>query len=98
MMMKRMIQTATIASMAALGLSLSACGDSKAENEIEKQAKAIDRSAEADADLMEAQAEGAPNENAVDAQADALRNEGEATKDHLLNLADELHKDNKANK
>ncbi len=95
-MMKR-IHLITAAALAAFGLSLSAC-ESKAEKEVEKQAKAIDKSAEADADLMEAQALGSPDRNEVHEKAEALRNEGEATKDHLMNLADELHKDNKANK
>lgn len=73
------------------GLALSGC-DTRAQKEVDQQAKAIDKSYEAQADLTEAVAAGAPN--AVQAQAenkaDALRAEGEKTKDHLQAMAKEL--------
>jgi len=84
--MKKLI---AIAGAAALGAGLAAC-DSKAENEVEQVAEAIDESAEADADLLEATEAGGPNEEAAEAQADAIREEGEETKDHLENEADAM--------
>ncbi len=74
---------------AAAGLALAGC-DSKAENEVEEQATAIDEAYEADANLEEAMTEGGPDEKAGEARADALREEGEETKDRLEDEADEL--------
>ena len=81
------IRGAGIASLAALGLLTAGC-DSKAQKEIKEQAKAIDKSYDAQADLMEARAASAPNEAVVDARADVVRAQGEQIKDHLDNLAD----------
>ena len=84
-MTTRMIFTA----VAATGFALAGC-DSKAENEVEEQATAIDEAYEADADLEEAMTEGGPDEAAGEARADALREKGEDIKDHLEDEADEL--------
>jgi len=82
----------TIAGAAAL--SLSACSnDTPAENEVEKQAEAIDEAYEADARVEEAFAKGAPNEEQIRDRADALRKEGEQIKDDLKEQADELGRD-----
>ena len=75
--------------VAASGFALAGC-DSKAENEVEEQATAIDEAYEADADLEEAMTEGGPDEKAGEAKADALREEGEETKDKLEDEADEM--------
>ena len=74
-------------------LALVGC-DSAAENEVEQQAEAIDEQYEADAKATEAFAEGGTvaEEKAADAKADALRKEGEQTKDHLEDMADEMDK------
>jgi uncharacterized lipoprotein NlpE involved in copper resistance len=77
------------AAVAATGFALAGC-DSQAENEVEEQATAIDEAYEADADLEEAMTEGGPDEAAGEARADALREEGEETKDRLEDEADEL--------
>ncbi|OYW44743.1 MAG: hypothetical protein B7Z08_08225 [Sphingomonadales bacterium 32-68-7] len=78
-----------ITATAILGLALAGC-DSAAENEVEQTAEAIDESYEAEADLVEAQEAGGPNEAAAESQADALRAEGEEIKDTLEDEADEL--------
>ena len=75
------------AAMAAFALS--AC-DSQAQEEIDQQAKAIDKSYEAEAALTEAVAAGGPNEAAAHNKAEALRDTGEAMKDHLMAEADTL--------
>ncbi len=79
--------------VAAAGIMVSGC-QSKAQKEVDEQAKAIDKSYEAEADIKEAVAAGAPN--AVQAQAhneaDVLRNQGEDIKDHLQAEAKELKK------
>lgn len=77
--------------VAATGFALAGC-DSKAENEVEQQAKAIDESYEADADLEEAMTKGGPEEKAGEQRADAMREKGEQIKDHLEDEADELDK------
>lgn len=74
----------------ALGLLTASCGDSQAEKEVDKQAEAIDKSYEAQADVVEALGEGAPDEKAAKEQADKLRDKGEAIKDDLKDQADEL--------
>ena len=84
-----MKKLAIIAAAAACGLALSGC-DSQAENEVEQTAEAIDEADEAQADLIEAQEAGGPNEEAAERQADAIRERGEETKDHLENEADEM--------
>lgn len=70
-------------------LALAAC-DSQAENEVEEQAKAIDESYEAEADVVESLTENTPEEKAGEAKADALREQGEETKDRLEDEADEM--------
>ena len=77
------------AAVAATGFALAGC-DSQAENEVEEQATAIDEAYEADAELEEAMTEGGPDEKAGEAKADALREEGEETKDRLEDEADEM--------
>ena len=84
-----MNQRTIFAAVAATGLALAGC-DSKAENEVEEQATAIDEAYEADADLEEAMTEGGPDEKAGEAKADALRAEGEGTKDKREDDADEM--------
>ena len=84
-MTNRVIFTA----VAATGFALAGC-DSQAENEVEEQATAIDESYEAEANLEESFTEGTPEEEAGEAKADALREEGEETKDRLEDAADEL--------
>ena len=75
--------------VAATGFALAGC-DSKAENEVEEQATAIDEAYEADADLEEAMTDGGPEEKAGEQRADALREKGENIKDHLEDEADEM--------
>ena len=84
-----MNKLALFAAAGAAGLALAGC-DSQAENEVEEQATAIDEAYEADADLEEAMTEGGPDEKAGEAKADALRAEGEETKDKLEDEADEM--------
>lgn len=75
--------------VAAAGFALTGC-DSKAENQVEEQATAIDEAYEADADLEEAMTAGGPEEEAGKARADQLRETGEETKDRLEDAADEM--------
>ncbi len=72
-----------------LGLALAAC-DSEAENQVEQTAEAIDEADEAKADLIESMEAGGPNEEEAEVQADAIRERGEDTKDHLEDMADEM--------
>ncbi len=76
---------------ATAALAVSAC-DSKAQKEVDQQADAIDQSYEAEADIREAVAAGAPKDVQAQArnQAEALRNQGEAIKDHLKEEAKTL--------
>ena len=74
---------------AAASFALAGC-DSQAENEVEEVAEAIDERAEAQADLVEATEAGGPNEEAAEAEADAIREDGEETKDVLEDSADEM--------
>jgi len=74
---------------AATAFALAGC-DSKAENEVEEQATAIDEAYEADADLEEAMTRGGPDEQAGKDAADALRDKGEEVKDHLEDEADTM--------
>jgi hypothetical protein len=78
-----------LASAAAIGASLAAC-DSEAENQVEQIATGIDERAEANADILEASEAGGPNEEAAEERADAIREQGEETKDHLEDEADEM--------
>ena len=84
-----MKKLAILAAVAAGGFALAGC-DSKAENEVEEQAEAIDEAYEADANLEEALTEGGPDEEVGEDTADALREQGEETKDRLEDEADEM--------
>jgi gas vesicle protein len=88
--MKTVIGSAVLASMC---LMVAAC-DTKGTKEVKDTAKAIDESYEAQADLVEAANKNAPDNaaNAAEAKADALRNQGEAIKDHLIKEAKETQK------
>lgn len=81
-----------VAGALALGWGVSAC-DSEAENQVEEIATGIDERAEAEADILEASEAGGPNEEAAKKQADAIRKEGEETKDRLEDEADEMDPD-----
>ncbi|MES2699556.1 MAG: hypothetical protein V4647_08095 [Pseudomonadota bacterium] len=85
----RPIRLAAAAALLAPALALAAC-DSSAENQTEEIAEAVDKSYEAEADLLEAAEEGGPNEAAAESSADVLRAEGEQVKDDLEDAADEL--------
>ena len=87
--MTKFAKSAALSALVACGLALAAC-DSRAENEVEQTAEAIDESYEAEADLVESMEAGGPNEEAAEAKADALREEGEELKDDLENSADEM--------
>ena len=87
--MTKLAKFAALSALAAGGLALAAC-DSQAENEVEQTAEALDESYEAEADLTEAVEAGGPNEEAAEAKADALREEGEELKDKLENDADDM--------
>jgi len=87
--MPKFIRSASLTLLAAGGLALAAC-DSQAENEVEQTAEALDESYEAEADLTEAVEAGGPNEEAAEAEADALREEGEELKDNLEDEADAM--------
>ena len=89
--MKAIVTSALIATAA---LTLSGC-DSQGTKEVKEQAKAIEQSYDAQADLIEAGAKNAP-ENAADAaenKADALRDTGEAVKDKLIKDQKQVQKD-----
>jgi len=85
------LDTALALSVLGASLALSGC-KSQAQKEVDEQAKAIDKSYEAEADIKEAVAAGAPNAVQAQAhnQAEQLRNEGEKIKDHLQDEAKEL--------
>lgn len=87
--MRVLARTTALSGLAALGLALGAC-DSEAENQVEQTAEAIDEADEAQADLVESLEEGGPNEEAAEERADAIREEGEETKDRLEDMADEM--------
>ena len=87
--MNKLPTSALVASLAAICLTTAAC-ESEATKEAKNQAKAIDESYEAEADLKESLAAGGPDENAVHEEAEALRNKGERIKDHLVNELDEV--------
>ena len=89
--MKKVSNIILAGSALVAGLALAGC-DSKAQKEVSQQAEAIDKSYEAQAQLTEAVAAGAPNavQQAAENKAEALRNEGEKTKDHLKDMAKEL--------
>lgn len=83
-----------IVAVLAAALALGACHkDTPAENQLEKQADAIGDSYKADADVQRALAEGAPNENSENIQADRLEAQGKAIEKNLKKEADEMGKD-----
>jgi hypothetical protein len=85
--MNRLLTSALVVSLAAICFTTAAC-ESEATEEAKRQAKAVDESYEAEADLKESLAQGGPDENAVHEEAEALRNKGESIKDHLVNELD----------
>ncbi len=90
--MKRILESAAIAGLAAACLSTAAC-DSKGTKEVKQEAKAIDSSYQAQADLVEATGKNAPDNTASEQEADALRNQGDAIKDHLNKEAEATQRD-----
>jgi len=77
----------------AASLTLAACGsETEAQQEIEEQASAIEGSYDAEAEIVESLAEGAPTpeQDAAEFRADDLRQQGDAEREHLENMADEL--------
>ena len=93
--MSRITMPAAVITAALLGFTLSACqNETPAQKEVKKQAEAIDDSYQAEADVVESLAEGAPKteQKAAEAQADQLRSTGEQIKDDLKKEAKELPK------
>jgi len=85
-------RAAPLLPLAAL-VALAGCGDStEAQQEIEAQAEAIEESYDAEAEVVEALAEGAPEpeQDAAEARAKDLRQQGDSEREHLNNMADEL--------
>jgi outer membrane PBP1 activator LpoA protein len=77
--------------LGALAIGLAACnGETEAQEEIDEKAEAIEASYDAEAQLIEAQAENAPDEKQAEDQADAVRAEGDKAADHLKEMGDEL--------
>ena len=87
--MNKLLNSALVASLAGLCFTTAAC-DSKATKEAKTQAKAIDESYEAEADLKESLAKGGPDEKAAHNEAEVLREKGEHIKDHLVNELDDV--------
>lgn len=84
---------AAVTVLAGLGLALGACNESSpAQQEVRQQAEAIDDSYQAEAEIVESLAAGAPEaeQRAAEAQADALREKGDEIQDHLKEEAKEL--------
>jgi hypothetical protein len=93
--MKRTLDIALMASLGALCLSTTAC-DSKGTKEVKQEAKALDESYKAQADLVEATGRYAPDNAASAAKADAIREKGKAIKDHLIDEAKEVQRHTKS--
>jgi hypothetical protein len=92
-----MRKLAMIAGACTLALGAISCSDdTPAENQVERQAEAIDEAYEADADLQESLAQGAPDEKAQEEQADQLREQGDAVREDLKQQADEMGHDTRA--
>lgn len=89
--MKKMFASALVLSLCVV----TAGCDSVGTKEVKRDAKAIDKSYDAQANLIEVSQKNAPREARQQAkeQADALRNEGEAVKDHLISEAKEVQRD-----
>jgi hypothetical protein len=95
-MLKEQIMKNLFASALVLSLCAVTAGcDSVGTTEAKRDAKAIDKSYEAQADLVEAVARNAPHNAAEEAKATAaaLRNKGEAIKDHLITEAEQVQRD-----
>jgi gas vesicle protein len=93
--MKAILQGTLIASLAASCLAIAGC-DSKGTTEVKQEAKAIDASYKAQVDLVEATAKNGPDNAAAEEKADALRNQGDAIKDHLIKEAKQTQHDTKS--
>ena len=90
--MKKLFGIACLApATLAIGLVLSGC-QSQAQKEVHQQAKAVDESYHAQADITQALAAGSPNATDAKNDADNLRTLGDRTKKHLDKEADELGK------
>jgi hypothetical protein len=76
--------------LGALALTAACNGDTVAQKEVEQKADAIEASYDAEADLVEAQAENAPDEKVAEAKAEVLRAKGDREADRLKDMADEL--------
>ncbi len=85
--MRKTLAQATV--LGTLALAVAGCSETPAQEEVNDQAEAIAESYDAQADLVEAQAENGPNEAIAEEKADALREEGEQIEDHLKDMADE---------
>lgn len=72
--------------LGAFGVAVAGC-QSKAEEEVNNKAEAISDSYDAEAKLVEAQAENAPDEKAAKAEAKELRAEGDMIEDRLKESA-----------
>ncbi len=90
--MRTVFQGALIATIL---LGVAAC-DSKGTKEVKQEAKAIDQTYKAQADLVEASAKNAPDSNAAEQRADALRSEGAAIKDNLIDEAKQTQHDTRS--
>ncbi len=90
--MKKLFGIASLApATLTIGLALSGC-QSQAQKEVHQQAKAVDESYKAQADITQALAAGSPNAAEAKNQADNLRELGDRTKKHLDREADHLPK------
>ncbi len=89
--MRKLFASALVLSLCVVTASC----DSVGTKEAKRDAKAVDKSYEAQADLVETVARNAPPEAAEEAKmtADALRNKGEAIKDHLIEEAEQVQRD-----
>lgn len=91
--MKVMVGKVQIAAGGALVLALGACsGETEAQREINAQAEAVEESFDAQADVIESLARGAPEaeQEQAEMQADALRDQGTAYRERLQEGAREL--------
>lgn len=87
--MNKLHHVGLTAAFATLALGLAGC-DSQAQKEVKQQADAIDKADEAKANLIDSIAATSSNAAAMHNEADAIRAQGEATKDRLKNEANHL--------
>ena len=92
--MKKLAITA-VASVLALG-AVACSDDTPAENEVERQADAIHDAYDADAEVKDSLAQGAPDEEIQEDQADQLREKGDQVRVDLKQQADEMGHDTRA--